>query len=208
MNYFEVLGVPRRLRIDAADLQRRFYELARRHHPDFQAQAAPEEQARALEASARVNAAYRALRHPIGRIEYLVRLEEGRERLEGASVKPKAPPELLEEMFEIQEALAGAKAGAMTDDTRAPLREQRERLIGRYLEQEALLAGPLTDAWDAATPADRPGVLATLKTALATRAYLRTVIDDLGGALGEAEDRFAPDGEIEGRHGHVAHHRH
>ncbi len=208
MDHFEVFGVPRRLRIDAADLQRRFYELARRHHPDFQAQAAPEEQARALAASARVNAAYRALRHPIGRIEYLVRLEEGGATNEGAAVKPKAPSELLEEMFEIQEALAEAKAGAMTDATRAALREQRERLIGRYLEEEARLAGPLTDAWDAATPVDRPGVLATFKAALAERAYLRTVIDDLGAALGEAEDRFAANGQIEGRDRHVAHHRH
>src|SRR5438876_3995305 len=76
MDHFEVFGLPRRLAIDTAELQRKFYELSRRHHPDFHQTAPPEEQARALEASARLNAAYRALRDPILRVEYLVRLEE------------------------------------------------------------------------------------------------------------------------------------
>ncbi|MBI1848228.1 MAG: Fe-S protein assembly co-chaperone HscB [Candidatus Rokubacteria bacterium] len=208
MDHFEVFGLPRRLRIDEADLQRRFYKLARRHHPDFQAQAAPDEQARALEASAGVNAAYRALRHPIARIEYLVRLEEGRETKEGATVKPKAPPVLLEEMFEIQEALAEAKAGGLTDEVRATLSAQRERLIARYRDEEARLQGPLAEGWDVAAPAERPARLAALKEALATRAYLRTVVDDLGAALGDTDGRFTADGEIEGRDRHVAHHRH
>src|SRR5437867_7826364 len=95
MNHFEDFGLPRRLAIDTAELQRKFYELSRRHHPDFHQTAPPEEQARELEASARLNAAYRALRDPILRVEYLVRLEEGRDTKEGATVKPKAPPELL-----------------------------------------------------------------------------------------------------------------
>src|SRR3989441_11175595 len=110
MNYFEVFGLPRRLGIDVAELQRQFYELSRRYHPDFHAGAPPDEQASALDASARLNAAYRTLRDPVMRIEYLVRLEEGRETKEGAAVKAQAPPELLEEMFEIQEALQEAKA--------------------------------------------------------------------------------------------------
>ena len=121
MNDFEVFGLPRRLDIDGAELQRRFYELSRRYHPDFHHGASPEEQARALDASARLNAAYRALRDPIARVEYLVRLEEGRETREGAIVKPQAPPELLTEMFEIQEALAEARTGALDDATRRTL---------------------------------------------------------------------------------------
>ena len=84
MNHFEVFGLERRLGIDAEALQRRFYELSRRYHPDFHAGATPTEQAEALAASARLNAAYRTLRDPIARIDYLVRLEEGRETKEGA----------------------------------------------------------------------------------------------------------------------------
>jgi molecular chaperone HscB len=195
VNYFEVFGLERKLAIDAAALQRRFYELSRQHHPDFHQAAPAEQQARTLETSARVNAAYRALRDPIARVEYLVRLEEGRETKEGETVKPKAPPELLEEMFEIQEALQEARSGSLDDATRATLAEQRERLVARRTEVEDDLTGPLSERWDTASPEDRPKVLAAFKEALATRAYLRTVIDDLAEALGTGE-------------GHVAHHRH
>src|SRR5437763_13844967 len=160
MDHFEVSGLPRRLAIDTAELQRRFYELSRRYHPDFHQAAPPEEQARALEASARLNAAYRALRDPIARVEYLVRLEEGRDTKEGATVKPKAPPELLAEMFEIQEALAEAKTeGHLDDAMRQTLHEQRERLRERHRAEEARLTGPLSEAWDAADAAARPAIL-------------------------------------------------
>ncbi len=196
MDYFEVFGLPRRLRIDAAELQRRFYDLSRRHHPDFHQAAPAGEQARALEASARLNAAYRALRDPVARVDYLVRLEEGRETKEGAAVKPKAPPELLEEMFEIQEALQAAQAGGLDADGREALAAQRGRLSSRLLEVESKLVGQLSEAWDTAVPAERPRLITSFKDALATRAYLRTVIDDLGAALGESQD------------GHVANRRH
>jgi molecular chaperone HscB len=196
MDYFEVFGLPRRLRLDTAELQRAFYELSRRTHPDFHQAAPPEEQARMLEISARLNAAYRALRDPIARVEYLVRLEEGRETNEGAAEKPKAPPELLAEMFEIQEALEEAKAGGLDAAGRDTLAAQRERLSARVREIEATLAGRLSEAWDGAAPAERPRVLEQFKEALAARAYLRTVIDDLGAALGEGQD------------GHVANRRH
>src|SRR5215470_6445119 len=180
MNHFEVFGLERKLGIDVAALQRQFYELSRRYHPDFHAGATPAEQAQALESSAQLNAAYRTLRDPIARIDYLVRLEEGRVTKEGAVDKPKAPPELLEEMFEIQEALAEAKLGGLDDATRQTLHEQRARLVTRQREEEARLISPLSTAWDAAaTSSQRGEVLTAFKHGLATRAYLRTVIDDL-----------------------------
>ena len=196
MDHFEVFGLPRRLAIDGAELQRAFYELSRRGHPDFHQDAPPERQAEILEASARLNAAYRALRDPIARIEYLVRLEEGRETREGATVKPKAPPELLEEMFEIQEALQEAKSGGLDSRARETLGAQRARLRARYEQEESRLRGPLSQAWDAAAPAERAGALTAFKESLATRAYLRTVIDDIDEALGGAQE------------GHVSNRRH
>jgi molecular chaperone HscB len=207
VNYFEVFGLDRTLAIDAADLQRRFYELSRRHHPDFHQGTSADEQARGLETSARVNAAYRALRDPIARVEYLVRLEAGRDSepvdghgtsrsKEGDAAKPKAPPELLEEMLEIQEALQEARSGGLDDAARATLEGQRERLITRRVAEEDRITGELSAAWDVALASDRPKCIAAFKQALAARAYLRTVIDDLGEALGGAED------------GHVTHHRH
>ena len=187
-DHFETFGLERRLGIDVAALQRRFYELSRQWHPDFHQAASPADQARALEASAQVNAAYRALRDPIARVEYLIRLQEGRDTREGATVKPKAPPALLAEIFEIQEVLEEARAGALDEATRATLIAQRDALTARMAEAEARIAGPLSGAWDAAAPGERPAALAALKEALATRAYLRTVIDDLGGALGEGTE--------------------
>jgi molecular chaperone HscB len=199
-DFFTVFGLPRRLAVDGAALQRRFYELSRRWHPDFHQAAPPAEQARALEESARVNAAYRALRDPIARVEYLVRLEEGRDTTEGVAVKPKAPPALLAEMFEIQEALEEARAGGLDDAARAALTAQRDRLVARQREEEARLAGPLAAAWDGAEPEARGRVLGAFKEALAARAYLRTVVGDLDAVLDGANGRFE-----EPRH--VAHHR-
>jgi molecular chaperone HscB len=195
MNYFEVFGLDRKLRLDVAALQARFYELSRQWHPDFQQGRSPAAQAEALERSALLNTAYRALRDPIARIEYLVRLEEGRATGEGAAVTPKASPELLEEVFELQESLAAVRAGDVTEDARARLVAERDRLTERRRDEERRLTDPLSAAWDAAGPGDRPAVLAALKEALATRAYLGTVVDDVTTALA-GEER------------HVAHHRH
>jgi molecular chaperone HscB len=200
MDHFQVFGLPRRLGIDLAQLQRKFYDLSRRSHPDFHQAAPPERQAEILEASARLNAAYRVLRDPIARIEYLVRLEEGRDTKEGATVKPKAPPELLEEMFEIQEALqearASAQAGGLDPTVRETLAGQRDRLLARYRDEETRLRGPLSEAWDRADPHRRTDALTSFKQALATRAYLRTVVDDIDETLGEVGE------------GYVSHRRH
>ena len=204
MNYFEIFGLPRTLGVDPAALQRRFYELSREHHPDFHQAAPAAEQARVLQTSARINAAYRTLRDPIKRAQYLVRLEEGGDSAAAATETDDrtdertlaAPPELLAEMFEIQEALQEARGGGLDDTTRATLTQQRDALMERRAAEEARITGSLGEAWDRAAPEERPGLVAQLKAALARRAYFRTVIDDLTDAL---------DGSGEG---HVAHHRH
>jgi molecular chaperone HscB len=188
MDYFEAFGLPRRLRLDAAALQRRFYELARRTHPDFHQGAPAADQTRVLEASALLNAAYRTLRDPVARADYLVRLVEGRTTREGDAAKPKAPAALLQEMFETQEALAEARNGALDGAARAALAEARDRLYERFRDVEARLAGELADAWDSASDDGRPRALAAIKETLATRAYLGTVLGDLGEVLdGERE---------------------
>ena len=196
-DYFKVFGLPRKLQVDLDALQRRFYELSRQHHPDFHQGAGAAAQARTLEASALVNRAYRALRDPVARVEYLIALEEGREVREETSARPKAPMDLLEEMLEVQEALAEAKSAGVTDETAGRLRTERQRLEDRRkAEEAALIAGHAE--WDAALDAgaERTPLLAGFKQRLAARAYLRTVIDDLTQALGEDEGS------------HVAHRRH
>jgi molecular chaperone HscB len=196
-DYFTVFGLPRKLTLDGEALQRRFYELSRQHHPDFHQGAAAEEQAETLARSALINRAYRALRDPLTRVEYLIALEEGREVREGAADKPKAPRELLEEMLAVQEALEEAKAEGIGGEAAARLRDERARLEERYAgEADAIVRR--AGEWDRLVEegGDRKALLEWFKHRLATRAYLRTVIDDLNDALGEREE------------GHVSHRRH
>lgn len=196
-DYFTVFGLPRKLVVDAEALQRRFYELSRQHHPDFHQRAAAEQQSEALARSALVNRAYRALRDPLPRVEYLIALEEGREAREGATDKPKAPRELLEEMLEVQETLEEAKAEGMGGAAAERLREERRRLEARYTAEAEAIVGRAGE-WDRLVDegGDRTPLLTWFKQRLATRAYLRTVIDDLTDALGEREES------------HVSHRRH
>lgn len=196
-DYFEVFELPRKLRVDDEALRRRFYELSRRHHPDFHQLGSETEQAAALTHSALINRAYRALRDPIARVEYLVALEEGRDTRDEAQIKPKAPRDLLEEMLEVQEALEEAKGSGLDDAARARLVAERQRLVDRRAATEAEIVARGAE-WDAALDdgRDRATLVAWFKEALAARAYLRTVIDDLGQALGEEQDA------------HVSHRRH
>jgi molecular chaperone HscB len=196
-DYFAVFGLSRKLQLDDEELRRRFYELSRRHHPDFHQLAGEDEQAAALAASALINRAYRALREPLARVEYLVALEEGRDGDEGKEVKATAPMDLLQEMLEVQEALEEAKTSGLDEESRGRLREERQRLVDRRAATEAEIVARGA-AWDAALEEgrDRAPLLAWFKQALATRAYLRTVIVDLSEALGEDQDA------------HVSHRRH
>jgi molecular chaperone HscB len=196
-DYFTVFGLPRKLTLDGEALQRRFYELSREHHPDFHHGADAARQAEVLAQSALVNRAYRALRDPLARVEYLIALEEGREVREGATDKPKAPRELLQEMLEVQEAIEEAKAEGLGGEAAERLRGERRRLEERYAaEAEAIVAR--SGEWDRLVDegGDRKALLEWFKQRLATRAYFRTVIDDLSDALGESEE------------GHVSHRRH
>ena len=122
MNYFEVFGLPKLLNIDLKTLERTFHELSRKYHPDYFTTASPDERQRALQMTATLNDAYRTLRHPVHRVEYLVELE---------GFKPdgsKVPKSFLMEVFEINEQLEEVKAGnAKTEQVAALTREIEER---------------------------------------------------------------------------------
>ena len=194
-DYFAVFELPRKLQLDEEALRRRFYELSRTHHPDFHQLAGQDEQAASLADSALINRAYRALRDPLARVEYLVALEAGQES--SASAKPVVPKDLLMEMMEVQEALEEAKDAGLDEAARERLRLDRGRLFDRRAATEAAIVARGAE-WDTAVDqgADRAALLTWFKDALATRAYLRTVIDDLSQALGEDQDA------------HVSHRRH
>jgi molecular chaperone HscB len=107
-DYFEFLDLPRSLAIDLKDLEKRFYALSRRLHPDLYARKSAEERDYALEASAVLNDAYRVLKDPFSRALYLLKLEGFDIGEQGTK---DVPPELLEEVFELNMALEELRTG-------------------------------------------------------------------------------------------------
>lgn len=106
--FFDFFGLDRKLSIDEADLQKRFYQLSKEWHPDRWSRKSPGEQAQALEATAILNDGYRTLRDPVKRAEYLL-TEEGFPI--GEQRSKDVPPELLEEVFELNMALEELRSG-------------------------------------------------------------------------------------------------
>src|ERR1700748_104236 len=104
MDYYGALGLAPRLSLDPGDLKKRFYERSRQWHPDRFSRASAEEQQKALDMTAVLNDAFRTLRDPVTRAEYFLK-----ER--GFELSKEAPPELLEEVFELNMALEEMRDG-------------------------------------------------------------------------------------------------
>src|SRR5437773_2846940 len=106
-DYFAFFGLPRVLHVDTHDLERRFRELSRKFHPDFFYNATPAERLASLERSSYLNDAYRVLRDPAARVEYVLGLEGLAPAKAGGGVQSaaKVPPALLEEVFALNEEL-------------------------------------------------------------------------------------------------------
>ncbi len=150
-DYFTFFGLPRKLNLDVAALEKDFYELSRKLHPDLNAQAGGQEQEWSLQQSSLLNDAYRTLKDPIKRTEYLLRLEgvELEEQSKSATElarstgevkKQIVPPDLLEEVFELNmqlEELRGQKK--MGEDDPALIEEIGRQKLELEEKQEALL---------------------------------------------------------------------
>jgi len=104
-DYFEAFGIGLKLALDPKDLETRFYALSRKLHPDLFARKSKAERDKAEEDTAILNDAYRTLRDAIARAEYLLK-QEGFDIGEQGSKD--VPPELLEEVFELNMALEEA----------------------------------------------------------------------------------------------------
>jgi molecular chaperone HscB len=129
MNYFEVFGLPRLLNVDLKVLEKTFHQLSRKYHPDYFAAASPEDKEQALRMTALVNDAYRTLRHPVRRVEYLLDLE---------GFKPdgsKVPKSFLMEVFEINEQVEEMKSGSATKEQIAALRREIEQRAAGFSSQ-------------------------------------------------------------------------
>jgi molecular chaperone HscB len=195
-DYFTCLGLPRRLKIDIAQLEGKFYELSRAFHPDFYQNKTAEEQEISLGNSAMLNTAYRTLKDPIQRAEYLVRLEAGAAK----DIRSTPPADLFEEILALQEDLeefrtaSAERDAAGVDRLRDKLEADRATLEKRQQEMEKRLFA-LFDAWDRlqdSTEADerarreREALLKDMREILSNRTYLRNIIGNLTTTVEEA----------------------
>jgi molecular chaperone HscB len=188
-DYFSFFGLPRKLELDEATLEREFYALSRKLHPDVYSRASAREQAWSLEKTSQLNDAYRTLRDPILRTEYLLTLE-GIEVIEqsktateaarssGIDKKQMVPAELLEEAFELNMLLEEAKAGGVDEGLRAQLISTREGLKTRL----SAMRGELRSAWKLWDGGDSAST-ALMLDVLNRRSYLCNLERDINEVL-------------------------
>ncbi len=191
LDYFSLLGVPRILRVDSRDLERRYRALTREVHPDFFHNASPVEKRASLERTSTLNDAYRTLREPIARITHLIELESPGPI--GTRAATQVPPALLEEVFalneELDEVRALRAAGARDDEWIERLEVARRPIEALRVAHEADLE-ELSARWDAAsaraeTLLERQQVIATLRDRLLERNYIANLIADIERTLDE-----------------------
>jgi len=199
--YFEVFSLPAKLGVDTAALEKSFYALSRRLHPDRFAAKPAEEQAAALAESSRLNDAYRTLKDPIARTEYLLKLEgvELEEqskaateaaRASGAAKKQIVPEDLLEEAFELnmqlEEMRATKKMGEDDPQLRRDLLAAKAGFDAKMAEAQAELER-LWARWDAGVDAEDEAAKAAARDAMVAllnrRSYLRNLVRDVNEAL-------------------------
>jgi molecular chaperone HscB len=199
-DYFVFFGLPRQLVIDAQDLERRFRELSRKFHPDFYYNAAPAERLASLERSSYLNDAYRALRDPVARIEHLLAIEglpspksedpstsSGSPRAESrGGGTARVPPELLEEVFALNEELdeirEAREAGAAAASLRPRLEAARKPIDRKRDEHEKQLQELMT-RWDAH---GERATLEALRDRLLERNYINNLLATIDREMAEA----------------------
>jgi molecular chaperone HscB len=148
-DYFALFGLPARYRFDPIELDRAYRALQSEIHPDRYASADESERRLALQSSALVNEAYRALKDPVGRAQYLLSLR-GIDAL--AETDTALPQEFLEHELERREALADAHAARDSAQLDALLRDVRSDAAAL----ESSLANRLdAEDWNAARDAVR-----------------------------------------------------
>jgi molecular chaperone HscB len=197
VDYFLFFGLPRKLNLDIAALERDFYQLSRKLHPDLYSGADRREQEWSLEQTSQLNDTYRTLKDPIKRTEYLLRLEgvELEEqsktateaaRASGKEKKQVVPPDLLEEVFDLNMQLEELRMQKkMGEDDPALTEEVGRQKLELEQKHEALL-DELRSYWtewdravDSGTDAERVGIRDKMVDLLNRRSYLRNLVRDV-----------------------------
>jgi molecular chaperone HscB len=194
------------MNIDTAQLEREFYKLSRKLHPDLAARHGEREQAWSLEQTSQLNDAYRTLKDPIARTEYLMKLEgvqleeqskaaTDTARETGGTKKQVVPPELLEEVFEfnmqLEEARMNKKIGEHDENLAAELQQTKQNLQAKYDALMNELKG-YWDQWDALVDRfhagddiseERAKVRDKMVGLLNRRTYIRNLVRDVNEVL-------------------------
>jgi molecular chaperone HscB len=169
-DYFEFFGVPRKLSLDPADLQQRFYRLSRLLHPDRYTRKSAREQQYSLDATAVLNDGFRVLRDPVRRAEYVLAaagLDISEQR--GKNV----PPELLEEVFELNMALEELREGDQA------ARPQLEGALQHFQDLQSGIDSQLEALFAQYDEKQDRSVLEEIRGVLNRRRYIRNLIKEV-----------------------------
>jgi molecular chaperone HscB len=180
-DHFSLFGLPRKLWIEMSALEKKFLELSWKLHPDKFVNASAQEQELSLKSSSRLNDAYRVLRDPVARVEYLLELEGMRKEGEH---KQQAPPELLEEVFELNESLDELREAKASGGNLASLKSRLEAEEKNFQEKLGEVDAQLQETakqWDAvidanASDSDRKAIMVRLNELLNRRSYIRNLV--------------------------------
>jgi molecular chaperone HscB len=180
-DYFTYFGLPHKLWMGMDGLEQKFLQLSWKLHPDNFVNTTERERELSLQRSSKLNDAYRVLRDPVARVEYLLELEGMRKEGEH---KQQAPPELLEEVFDLNESLdelrEAKSAGANLDTLTIKLRAA-EKSFGEKLHEVDAEMKTAAHQWDAkleanASDSDREAILQRLNELLNRRSYIRNLV--------------------------------
>src|SRR5712664_619210 len=183
-DYFAMFEIPRKLWIEMSALEKKFLQLSWKLHPDNYVNAAPEEREISLKRSSELNDAYRTLREPVARVEYLLAIEGA--RVEGKN-KQQAPPELLEEVFELNESLDELREAKASGGDLSSMKVRLESEEKNFQEKLSEVDAQLQDTakqWDAAIDAnasdsDRKAIMVRLNELLNRRSYIRNLVNNV-----------------------------
>ncbi len=193
LDFFACFQLPRCLEVDEERLERTFYQLSRTFHPDFYSAKDDAEQTISLGNSAFLNTAYRTLKDPIKRAEYLIRLEAGAVK----DIRSNPPADLFEEILEIQADVESFReltehgAPSERDALRDALRQSRDRLAERQIDMDRSLHAKFHE-WDQLQSQGRDSphysecksqLLRDMREILSNRTYIRNIIADLAGTI-------------------------
>ena len=150
VDLFELLQLPVTYRLDEERLETVYLHVSRTVHPDYFSQADQDERVLSENLSARINDAYRTLKDPVSRSEYLLRRAGGKSATEDKRVPPRLLGEVLMLREEIEQARADRRPGVVATIHQA-LRQRVSKSLEELARQHERLEAAQSAADDAAT---------------------------------------------------------